>query len=84
LFLTDSYCSLSRREKHAVLYHEVRGHWELRLTDKQMLAVLCPGAAVDDTHCISLAIMRGCPSLRGRTTEEVYRIAFDAGPFIRD
>jgi hypothetical protein len=83
LFLTDRYAKLAPVEQLALLFHEVRGHWELRLSDKQMLAALYPGMQDDEnTHLISIAISNGCPSLRGRTTDEVYRMVLEAGPFL--
>lgn len=82
MYITNYYLALSRRERFAVQFHEVRGHWELRLSDTQMQAVLCPDNNSDDTHCITREVLRGCPSLKGKTTEQVYKIAIAAGPFL--
>lgn len=81
LFLTHHYYALARRVKLAVLFHEVRGHWELRLSDRQMLSVLSPNDVdSENTHLISLAILSGCQALRGLTTEDVYRVLLKIGP----
>ena len=84
MFITNFYRELPYREQLAVIFHEVRGHWELRLTDVQMQAVLCQNAVRDDTHCITYAILQGCPTLKGATTEHAYKIALAAGPLITD
>ena len=84
IFITDRYNALSRRARMATLFHEVRGHWELRLSDAQMQGVLCPPGSGEDTHCITSAILRGCPTVIGKTTEQVYRIALSVGPFLND
>jgi hypothetical protein len=82
LYITNHYLALSRQQRLATLFHEVRGHWELRLSDEQMQVVLCPNSDREDTSCITRQIIRGCPTLRGRTTEQVYRLVLTVGPLI--
>lgn len=81
-YITDLFIGLDRRLQLATLFHEVRGHWELRLSDLQMKSVLCPGTDEQDTHCISVEILHGCRRLRGLTTERVYEIMLASGPML--
>lgn len=71
IFLTSRIGVLSPATRLAMLFHEVRGHIELRYSDAAMQSVLCPGSLGADTHCITLQIERGCPTLLGLTPDNV-------------
>lgn len=82
VFLTDHFNALPYRHQLGTMFHEARGHYELLLSDAQMQAVLCPKAHPENTDCITKEILRGCPNLRGLTTEQVYQRMMDVGPFM--
>jgi hypothetical protein len=73
VFLTQRALDLPSTWRLALLFHEVRGHIELRYTDDSMKSVLCPTSPNEDTHCITAQIVAGCPTLRGLSSDEVLR-----------